>query len=230
MNHRPALIVALVLALSACGSDEPPNHDITLPPAASSATSGTPATPASVPSVADMPPPLSGTHRFRDVRQGFQIDYPQDMAASVTFDSRYLANDAWKTYAPQDSRGASALMLTLPGSDEVTAGELRIGLSSNKDEIARCDTPPDNADKDSIGETTLHGTRFTIFHAADAGMNHYLKVHAYRTVHAGYCYAIDLLVTGSNPEVYDPPRQPPFSQDAAFEQLEKALQGFRFIR
>lgn len=88
----------------------------------------------------------------------------------------------------------------------------------------------DSADKNSIGKTTINGTTFTAFHAADAGMNHYLKVHSLRTVHGGYCYAIDLLVTGTNPEVYDPPRKPPFSQEAAFKQLEKALQGFRFTR
>ncbi len=168
--------------------------------------------------------------RFRSARLGFRIDYPDAMASHVRFDSKYLANDAWKTYAPEGSTGTEVLMLTLPGSNDVTAGELRIGISSGEKEVAHCEVPPANADKSSIGKTTLNGTAFTRFHAADAGMSHYLKVHSYRTVHGGYCYAIDLLVTGTNPKVYDPPRQPPFSNEAAFKQLHQALQGFRFTR
>ena len=164
------------------------------------------------------------------MRLGFHIDYPQDMTTGVSFDSKYLANDSWKTYAPEGSSGTSVLMLTLPGSNDVTAGELRIGISSDEKEIAQCNAPPSNADKDSIGKTTINGTTFASFHAADAGMSHYLKVHSYRVVHGHYCYAIDLLVTGTNPKVYDPPRKPPFSNEAAFKQLHEALQGFRFTR
>ncbi len=60
-------------------------------------------------------------------------------------------------------------------------------------------------------------------------MSHYLNVEGYRTVHAGRCYAIDLLLTGTRPEVYDPPATPPFTQTAAKQRLHQALDGFRFL-
>ncbi len=218
MRYRIAFAVSATLALAACGNAGQPSQE-----------AATPSTVASTPApAADVPP--AGTERFRNVRLGFRIDYPQGMASSVRFDSKYLASDNWKTYAAEGSSGAPVLMLTLPGSDDVTAGELRIGISSDKNEVAQCDTPPGNADKDSIGKTTINGTTFASFHAADAGMSHYLKVHGYRVVHGHYCYAIDLLVTGTNPKVYDPPRKPPFSNEEAFKQLHEALQGFRFTR
>ncbi len=222
MPCRIIFAISVVFALAACNGDKsqspPPTATSTPAPAASATTSST----------ADVPD--KGLKRFHSIRLGFYIDYPADMASSVKFDSTYLANDAWKTYAPENSTGTSVLMLTLPDSDDVTAGELRIGISSGDQEVAQCDRPPSNADKNGVKTISINGTDFTGFHAADAAMNHYLKVHSYRVVHGGYCYAIDLLVTGTNPEVYDPPREPPFSNREAFAQLHKALQGFHFTR
>ncbi|HET8553301.1 MAG TPA: hypothetical protein VFL78_00580 [Rhodanobacteraceae bacterium] len=224
MHSRLALAIVAGLLLAACGSSDQTPAD----QAASASSSQTRPAPAATNSSAATPP--AGKERFNSVRLGFRIDYPASMASQLRFDSKYLANDSWKTYAKPDSTGTPVLMLTLPGSNDVTAGELRIGISSDKKEIARCDTPPGNADKGSIGKTTINGTTFASFHAADAGMSHYLKVHSYRVVHGHYCYAIDLLVTGTNPKVYDPPRKPPFSNEEAFKQLHEALQGFRFTR
>lgn len=225
MRYRLALVSAATLALAACGGSDHPQQPA--PPPADTASQSAPA--ATHPALpADLP--ATGMQRFRSVRLGFRIDYPDTMASHVRFDSKYLANDNWKTYAGPDSHGTPVLMLTLPGSNDVTAGELRIGISSGEKEVAHCDTPPANADQSSIGKTTINDTTFASFHAADAGMSHYLKVHSYRVVHGHYCYAIDLLVTGTNPKVYDPPRQPPFSNEAAFKQLHEALQGFRFTR
>ena len=59
-------------------------------------------------------------------------------------------------------------------------------------------------------------------------MSHHLDVHAYRTVRDGACYAIDLLVFGVNPAVYDPPATPPFSDAHAFKAMRETLQSLRF--
>ncbi|HET7223673.1 MAG TPA: hypothetical protein VFI81_10775, partial [Rhodanobacteraceae bacterium] len=73
------------------------------------------------------------------------------------------------------------------------------------------------------------GIRFTTFEAADAAMSHHLDVHAYRTVRNGACYAIDLLVFGVNPEVYDPPATPPFSDARAFDKMRAVIRSLRFV-
>lgn len=224
MHNRLVMAIVASLLLAACGSSD---QTSTSPTAAASSTQAQP-TPAATNTRA--PTPSAGMKRFNSVRLGFQIDYPASLTSSVRFDSKYLANDQWKTYAGPDTTGTSVLMLTLPDSNNVTAGELRIGISSAKQEVAQCDTPPSNADKSSIGKATINGTTFNTWHAADAGMSHYLKVHSYRVVHGGYCYAIDLLIAGTNPKVYSPPKTPPFSHKEAFAKLHEALQGFRFTR
>lgn len=45
---------------------------------------------------------------------------------------------------------------------------------------------------------------------------------------SGASYAIDLLVYGVNPGVYDPPATPPFSDANAFAAMRTVIQGFRF--
>ena len=45
---------------------------------------------------------------------------------------------------------------------------------------------------------------------------------------SGACYAIDLLVFGVNPQVYDPPAAPPFSDAHAFEAMRSVLGSFAF--
>ena len=60
-------------------------------------------------------------------------------------------------------------------------------------------------------------------------MSHHLDVHAYRTVRDGACYAIDLLVFGVNPAVYDPPATPPFSDAFALAAMRDVLQSLQFM-
>ena len=76
----------------------------------------------------------------------------------------------------------------------------------------------------------IGGADFVRFPAADAGMSHYLQVEAYRAVHDGRCYAIDLRIAGTRPEVYDPPARPPFDPAQALQRLLGWLAGFRFTR
>lgn len=172
---------------------------------------------------------IGSTQRhFTSARYGFRIDYPATMRASHAFATSYLANGTWKTYAGADSRGTPVLALSLEGSNKITAGELRIGASNDAKQIKQCSEPPATLRPGSVGGATINGIHFTYFEAGDAAMSHYLAVQSYRTVHAGRCYAIDLLVVGTRPEVYDPPATPPFTQRQAFARLHKVLQGFRF--
>jgi hypothetical protein len=220
MRVAGSLVAIVPLLLAACGPS--PQTAGTAMPAAGTTTASTPATgPAA---------PVTDRRRFTSAAYSFYIDYPSTLAASESFGNSYLANGTWKTYAGPDSSGTPVLDLVLPKSDKITAGELRIGVSEVANEVAQCTTPPDAVRAGSIGHARIDGTDFTTFAAADAAMSHYLSVRSYRSVHDGRCYAIDLLVTGTNPQVYDPPATPPFTQAQAFARLQQALQGFRFTR
>ena len=67
------------------------------------------------------------------------------------------------------------------------------------------------------------------FALADAGMSHFREARAFRTVHEGTCYAIDVVVSGTTPAVYDPPARPPFTIDYAFSRLLPIVETFRFL-
>jgi hypothetical protein len=171
--------------------------------------------------------PASTMPTYADNDRAFAIAVPKDMQLRHDFQRSYLGDDGWKSAAGSDKHGEPAIALVLAGSDRITAAELRIGVGSDDDAKAHCLEPSANA---SPSETvTLAGTPFTHFHAADAAMSHYLDMDSYRAVHDGRCYAIDLLVTGTRPEVYDPPAVPPFTQDAAKKRLHEALSGFRWL-
>jgi anthranilate synthase component 1/para-aminobenzoate synthetase len=57
----------------------------------------------------------------------------------------------------------------------------------------------------------------------DAAMSHYLSADSYRVVQGGACYAVDLIIAGTRPEVYDPPRTPPFTAQQAKAALAAML-------
>ncbi|MBB6182806.1 hypothetical protein [Oleiagrimonas soli] len=164
---------------------------------------------------------------FRSSAFGFRLDYPKGMLEQRSFTGGYISNDAWKAYASPDSKGTPVVALILPGSDDVSRAALRIGASRDPQSVNDCLKAPSTA-RGASGTRSIHGARFTYFEAGDAAMNHYMHTHSYRLVHDGACIAIDLMVTGTNPQVYDPPRKPPFTQDDAFARLQQALRGFHF--
>jgi hypothetical protein len=179
--------------------------------------------------------PGHGAHKtsqqtFTNADYGIAIAYPDDFKARKGFGGSYLQNGNWKTYAGPHSVGQPIVSLVLAGSNDVTDAELRIGASRNTQAVKRCTQPPDSAVPDSETEATLDGVTFKTFKARDAAMSHYLEVKSYRAVHQDTCYALDLLVYGTNPKVYDPPRKPPFTHKHAFSRLQAALQGFRFTK
>lgn len=167
-------------------------------------------------------------HAYADPAWGFKIDVPARWTIHHEFPKDYLANGSWKTFAGPDSSGTPVFSLVVPDSNHVTDAELHIGASKAAQDVRECTSPPPNVRRGSIDEVTVNGTRFTRFEAGDAAMNHHLQVHAYRSVHDGVCYAIDLLVYGVNPDVYDPPATPPFSDEQAFKQMQAVLATFRF--
>jgi len=163
-----------------------------------------------------------------DSRYGFRMRIPPGVTARPDFAGGYLAPDSWKAYAGPGSQGVPRLALVLPGSNRITSAELRIGVSEAAQEVRQCAQPPQGMAGEA-GNVSINGIGYTRFRAQDAAMSHYLVVEAYRTVHAGRCYALDLMVYGVNPQVYSPPATPPFAQDQALQQLRAWLDGFAFV-
>ncbi|HJR14979.1 MAG TPA: hypothetical protein VJ833_13910 [Rhodanobacteraceae bacterium] len=205
--------------LAACSGDGGGNH------AAQMVQSTAPSSPAGAATAAKR----NGSAPFASEAWRFRIDVPPGWVARHHFRSSYLANDTWKTFASPDSRGQPVLALTVPGSNNITDAEIRIGASRDPMEVHDCTTPPSAVRSGSVATRTINGITFTTFDAADAAMSHHLDVHAYRTVHHGACYAIDLLVFGVNPAVYDPPATPPFSDTHAFAAMREVLQSLKFM-
>ncbi|MEG2806023.1 hypothetical protein [Stenotrophomonas sp.] len=215
MNHplaTPVLAAVLVLATGGC----------TASPAGTGAADAAPA------SRAGKAAPEAGD-AFAEPGHGIAVRPVAGTHLAHDFKRSYLALDAWKLYPAPDSRGTPLVAVVVDGSNAVTSAEMRIGRSDHAADVAACLTPSDEAS--GPGDTVaIGGVPFTHFKAADAAMSHYLSADSYRAVHAGACYAIDLIVSGTRPEVYDPPRTPPFSQDAARGTLAKALAAVHWQR
>lgn len=175
----------------------------------------------------DAAPPPAAASMHVDRQYGFRIAVPAGVTPRPGFSGGYLATDAWKAYADPDSQGTPRLAMALPGSNDITAAELRVGVSGQAREVQRCAAPPPGM-AGGVRRVSVNGIDFAQFRAQDAAMSHYLVVDAYRAVHAGRCYAVDLLVYGVNPQVYSPPATEPFSRDAALRQLRAWLDGFAF--
>ncbi|MBL7252238.1 hypothetical protein ACLD02_18365 [Alloalcanivorax sp. C16-2] len=167
--------------------------------------------------------------RYENLDYGIALSYPKEEAERSKDRDDYFDEGGWRLGAGPDAPGAALLVLRLKGSDEIRAGELRLGASRDEAALATCTEPDPWARRGSVGEAHLDGVIFTTFQGGDAAMNHYRKVHAYRAVHRGVCYAIDLVVQGSNGQVYDPPREAPFSETRAFGDLQALVDGTRFI-
>lgn len=172
--------------------------------------------------MASAPPTLSqpGYRTYTSERYGIKVHYPANLELRHTFSRSYLAADGWRTYmGPDAPPGRPLIALVIPASNEVTAGELRIGASRDPAALKTCSRLPAAARPPSRGQVMIDGVPFTTFKAADAGMSHYLIVKSYRGVHRGTCYALDVLVYGTNPQVYEPPKTPPFTKQAVFDRL-----------
>lgn len=138
------------------------------------------------------------------------------------FKRSYLAMDAWTLYPAEGSTGRPLVALVLDGSNAVTSAEMRIGRSDSAADVKACTTPP--ADAAGKADTVdVGGVRTTHFSSSDAAMSHYLSADSYRVVQGGACYAIDLIIAGTRPEVYDPPRTPPFTAQQAKAALASML-------
>lgn len=202
VTHFAPTLFAATLALAACDRGPPP----------------TPTAPAIAPAHA----------QYVNREYALAVSYPATLGSSHRATAAPMDAGRWKLDAGTRSHGRTLLALTLPGSNRVTSATLRIGASRDPRALHACLRPPAGARTDDR-PVRIGGVDFTRFALAEGAMSHYLSARAYRAVHDGTCYAIDLRVSGTRPEVYDPPATPPFSQQVAMQQLLALLTGIRFL-
>lgn len=167
---------------------------------------------------------------YQEGSSGIAVGPVAGVRVEHDFQRDYLASPTWKLFASPDSVGTPLVALVLEGSDRVTAGELRIGRSEDAAAVSACLELPAEATGPAAATTVdIGGVPFTHFTVGDAAMSHYVNAESYRAVRDGSCYAIDLVVAGTRPEVYDPPKVPPFTQADAASRLAEALKAVYWV-
>ncbi|GAB3344072.1 MULTISPECIES: hypothetical protein [Chromohalobacter] len=153
--------------------------------------------------------------------------YPVKLRADASLEritapqSGYFDTGSWQIM--DDAPGERLITLALPGSNDITAAHWRLGASHDAKAISNCLTPPPNAHSRSTASIDSHD--FQAFTLDDAGMSHFQQITGYRAVIDDTCYAIDLIVNGTRGDVYDPPREPPFSSNHAMQRLREINDG-----
>lgn len=169
----------------------------------------------------------SGCLIYRNSEYGFSLQYPKEVALLPSFTDSYLLPQAWSTIASPKSSGIQIVSFRTPGSNGIISAELRISASSNRTEIKNCTTAPVYATFKTSTQT-IKNTVFTVFEIEDAAMSHYSSIKSYRVFKNTSCMAIEEVITGTNPQVYDPPATEPFTKVEGFKQLDLLLSTLQF--
>lgn len=164
---------------------------------------------------------------FVDPATGFHLQWPDTFVPESQSSVAYLLTTGWRVDLRPNEPGQLQAGWVLAGSNEVTAARLRYGVSGDAKSFEHCLKPGGGGLV--TNQVMIGGRPFTHYHLQDAGMSHYLEAEAYRSRYQGRCYAIDLIVNGTNPQVYDPPRTPPFSRQQAEAALHDLLLRVKWL-
>jgi hypothetical protein len=176
-----------------------------------------------------IPPPAQNDELrvYQNAEYGFSFEYPPELEVGAASAS-YLLPDTWSVFADPENpdAGVPVVSLMYPGSNEVLSAEMRVGVSTDPETVVACTTAPYDG---VLAETdTLNGNQVVALSQSSAAMNHVSHVRAYRIVHDGACYSIERILYGTNPEVYDPPREVPFAQATAESVIDSVSDTFQF--
>lgn len=159
---------------------------------------------------------------------GFTLQLAEGVKQSPAFTTDYMLADVWSLLDDGTGKGDKVAEFLVPGSNNITAAGLRIGSSKDATQVANCTKAPSYASFDTTTKT-IGGVSFTELSLSDAAMSHYRTVNSYRVVRSNTCLVFDAFVSGTNPDVYDPPATAPFTREDAMSKAESILQTIRFI-
>ena len=143
------------------------------------------------------------TKTFRSHEWGVTIRYPADLRIGTDFTPSYFDRGAWRiSYAADTGPGTRIVAFALPtlktsdaGGDSTAFAELRVGASRDPEVLRNCLTYGMNSGNNVETATRdIGGVRFTeVPDNGDAEMMKTFRTDDFRAVHAGACYAVDLV-------------------------------------
>jgi hypothetical protein len=182
-------------------------------------------------------PDLTGQALFVDSELGFTIRYPETYTTDETFKSFYHLPANWRENALPDATGTPVLAIIRYRTESDHSypryydAEVRIGVSSDPQELARCEVAAAEQAETPLPDVLLGGTPFKAFSFQSAGMMQYVKGTSYRALHEGKCFAIEALATGAS--YRDDPMSaddvPDETLDAAYRDLDAIVKTFAFV-
>lgn len=182
--------------------------------------------------VASISAQASDWQMYTDATYGFIIKYPKEVKLQKTFDHDYHLTPDWRQElsASEAALGQPvvALVVYRTKSDNsyprFFSAEARIGISTNKTEVANCITG--NTDTKII-----NGIPLAVFPIQDSGTLQYTKGISFRVVHNNTCYALEQLKGGSS--YHDTKSSQDLSDtelDNYYDTVGKILQTFQFSK
>ncbi len=173
---------------------------------------------------------------------GFELKYPSDYEATSTFGQYYHLQNLWRAEASPASNGKPIVSIPVFQIDQggVATGksyplyfdaELRIGASSDPQDILNCYKPDPGYTSQKITDTTINGIVFKKFDFQNAGMMQYVQGESYRVIHNGMCFAVEQIKTGSSYRDSSMFQGIPDDQlNGYYDEAGKIIQTFKFTK
>lgn len=200
-------------------------------------SSSTQAIPSGTP-IASTTPLTTGDAIYTNGIYGFVLQYPEAARVENTFEPSYHLASSWRANALSGATGTPVASFNTFSMESDHSYPryyhtlVRVGVSLDKKEIAQCLKATHNQGETALPEETINGTTWNVFAFQNAGMQQYVKGVSYRTMHEGYCVALEKIAVGSS--YRDDPDSADDISDADLEKhyllLDKVVQSFTFVK
>lgn len=180
--------------------------------------------------------PQSNLQTYKNTDYNFTISYPKNLTPEFVFKTYYHLSNTWRNDVMPESKGKGIISIPIYRIENKDSypryfdAELRIGASSDAQDVADCYNPNSGYQLSTTTEI-INGIEFRKFEFGGAGMMQYLYGVSYRTIHNNICYAIEKIKTGSN--YSDGPMPNDISQsvlDGYYDQIFDIIKTFKFIK
>jgi len=195
--------------------------------------SGTVQTPAPIVSAgSDYYQSVSAWQTDRHDDASFSIAYPLDFAID---DNHVLTPSTdWRLNSSNVS-GLKVLTITIPSAFEPQTNfgdaKLTVGYSANSAAAAQCLRDDQTGGLATPSSTAVvNGIHFAVFHSSSAGAGNLYDTTSYRTIHGGYCYAVEYTIHST--QIANYPAEyglQPFDPAPLTDVLDRMVGTFKFL-